>query len=361
MDRATLPRRHAHRLRRPSPPLRRAAQRLPEFAELPAPGRRAGRQARRTLRRQRPSDRLAHLQRARRPLLLRQLRRRLPRLARTQVRFDRGVEPRVERELLEPHLRRFRPDPTAERDQRRTGRRARHSVRLQHRLQAVPVRLAAGHLRHRARRDPRVRRDASDHHEPHGHLRGCRLFPLGARDGRDQLGRLSVPAHHAFRQCVQARSDARRGRRQAVHAHGVDAEPDELAGVQRTARARADACGKLSGGRAWRGYRAVFPAQAVARRVREVPWRGDLARRARGRARVRRGACARRRAGGARRAVRGRSDRGAGRADVRLGFVLVDRKHLVAAEGLRLSGSGAALVCAVPPPQHRGGCGAGRH
>ncbi|MFR4831849.1 MAG: beta-galactosidase [Bifidobacterium sp.] len=69
----------------------------------------------------------------------------------------------------------------ARRLRRRHQRRQMRGVRAADGLSPLPKPGAVGLLYERARRDPRIRRDHADHHEPHGHVQGCSTTSSGPR------------------------------------------------------------------------------------------------------------------------------------------------------------------------------------
>ncbi len=284
VDGARLPAGHAHGRRRHASGVRREAQFLPHLARLPALRPRARLARGRALRRHAGPRGVACEQRVRqrrRLLLLRPVRAGVPRLARTQVRVGRGAQPRVVHELLEPHDPRLERDCAARHLRRRDRHRQMRDLGPAGRLPTLPERADARLLPPRTRRDSRARRAHAGHDEPDGRVQGPRLLQLGPRDGCGELGQLPGHGHRAELHRHVPRPDAWRWWRQAVHAHGADAEPAELVPVLQGQEAGRSGQALMAGGGARRRHRAVFPAQAVDRRLRALPRRGDRARRLR--------------------------------------------------------------------------------
>ncbi|KFI91466.1 beta-galactosidase [Bifidobacterium scardovii] len=348
--------RDVHRLQRRPPQVRRSTQPLPELADLPQVRAETGRQARRAVRRHAGPGRVARLQRIRGLLLLRQLPRGVDRVAQGEVRHRRGAEQGVVLAFLGAHDLRLGRHRGAQRPERRMDARVRHAVRRRHRLPPVHEPVHHALLHRREGRDPPVRHEDADHHQSDERVHGHRLLRSGQGARRHQLGQLSALRLPGLGCGHAPRSDARRRRRQAVHAHGADAEPAELAAVQLAQAPRPDARDELSGHRARRRYRAVLPAAALHRRHRALPRRGDQPRRHREHARVPRGEPARRRTEDVRQGVHGRQRRIAGGHHVRLGELLGDVLLVRPVRAAQVRRRGPPLLRGPVPAQR-----AGRH
>ena len=210
------------------------------------------------------------------------------------LRFAGRPQPGLVDRVLEPHLHRLGPDRAAQRDRR--DRRPRPQPGLE------AFRHRPDHRLHAQRDGPAARDHArrAHHDQLHGHVPRSQLLADGPAPGRDLVGLLSPVAWRterlgsgiAYR--LPPRHQPLPQGRQTVHAHGIDAEHDQLdAGGQAQAARHAPAL--VVAGRGPRlGHRPVFPVAQEPRRVREVPRRGRRPCRARKHPRLpRRGRCRR--------------------------------------------------------------------
>ena len=241
----------AYRGKRREKDFRRTPQLLPEQPDVQNVRAASRRKTRRTLQRQRQHHPLARRQRVRRILLLRELPRRIPPLAREKVRHHRRTESPLGHCLLGAHFLQLRRSGSAGLHQRTPPGRPDAVPDDLARLPQIPVGQHAGMLLPGARRDPRTHATDPRHDEPDGLLRGPRLPQMGAGNGHRHLGQLPLKRDGTRPHRDGARPHARRQRRRAVPPHGADAVRDELAPIQRTEAPGRDAPLELAGRGAW--------------------------------------------------------------------------------------------------------------